>query len=124
MSKAYIKFEVPKELSDKVLQLIELAKNSGKVKRGINEATKSIENSLAKLIVIAEDIEPEEIAMHLPILCEEKKINYVFVPSKLDLGRASGIDVQSAAIAIVDVGEGNDLLSEIASNIEKLRTKA
>jgi len=124
MAKAYVKFDVPKELSDKVLQLVEIAKNTGKLRRGTNETTKSVERGQAKLVVIAEDIEPEEIAMHIPILCEEKKIYYVYVPSKLDLGRASGIDVQSATVAIIDPGEGKDLLSEITSSVEKLKTQS
>jgi len=37
------KFEVPKEVSDKILQTLELAKNTGKIRKGTNETTKSIE---------------------------------------------------------------------------------
>jgi len=121
MPKAYVKFNVPKELNDKVLQLLETAKNSGKVRRGINETTKNVERGVAQLVIIAEDIEPEEIAMHLPTLCEEKNIPYVYTPNKVDLGRASGIDVGSAAIAIVDAGEGKDSLKEIVKKIEQLK---
>ena len=121
MPKAYVKFSVPKELSNKVLQALEAAKNSGKLRRGINETTKAIEKSQAQLVVIAEDIEPEEIAMHLPVLCDEKKIPYVYVPSKLELGRASGIDVQSGAIAVVDAGEAKDSVSDIVKSISALK---
>jgi large subunit ribosomal protein L7Ae len=121
MPKTYVKFSVPKELSNKVLQALEAAKNSGKVRRGINETTKAIEKSQAQLVIIAEDIEPEEIAMHLPVLCDEKKIPYVYVPSKQELGRASGIDVQSAAIAIVDAGEAKDALNDIVKSIMQLK---
>lgn len=121
MPKVYVKFEVPKDLSDKVLRTLEAAKNSGKVRRGTNEATKAIDGGKAKLIIIAADVEPEEIVMHLPVLCEEKKIPYVFVPSKLELGRASGIDVQSAAVCIVDAGEGKDLLEEVIKSLEKIK---
>jgi large subunit ribosomal protein L7Ae len=121
MPKAYVKFSVPKELSNKVLQALEAAKNSGKLRRGINETTKAIEKSQAQLVIIAEDIEPEEIAMHLPVLCEEKKIPYIYVPSKLELGRASGIDVQSAAIAVVDAGEAKDSVGDIVKSIGQLK---
>ncbi len=122
MAKAYVKFQAPKELSDKALQLVEMARNTGKLRRGLNEATKTVERGAAKLIVIAEDVEPEEIIMHLPMLCDEKKIHYIYVPSKLELGRASGIDVQTAAIAITDAGEGKDLLTEIVSNLGKVKS--
>lgn len=120
MPKAYVKFDAPKELSDKVLQLVETAKNTGKIRRGTNETTKSIERSEAQLVVIAGDVEPEEIVMHLPALCDEKKIPYVYVPSKAELGRASGIDVPSAAIAVTDAGEGKEQLKETVKAIEKL----
>lgn len=118
MPKSYIKFSVPKELSDKVLQLVEMAKNSGKVRKGTNEATKAIEKSIAQLVVIAEDVEPEEIVMHLPALCDEKKVPYVFVPSKQELGRAAGIDKAMAAAAVVEAGEGKNLIKEIIHGIE------
>jgi large subunit ribosomal protein L7Ae len=122
MVKAYVKFSVPKELSDKILQVIEIAKNTGKVKKGTNETTKAVERGQGKLVIIAEDVEPEEIVMHLPPLCEEKKIPYVYVPSKLELGRASGIDVAAASACIIDPGEGKDLLKDIIEEIEKLKS--
>ncbi len=121
MTKSYVKFSVPKDLVDKILQAIETAKNTGKLRRGTNETTKAIEKGISQLVVIAGDVEPEEIVMHLPALCDEKKIPYVYVPNKLELGRASGIDVQSAAIAIVDAGEGKDLIKGIISSLEQFK---
>jgi large subunit ribosomal protein L7Ae len=121
MPKNYAKFKVPKEVSDKILQAIEIAKNSGKLRKGTNETTKAIEKGLAQLVVIAEDVEPEEIVMHLPALCEEKKIPYVFVPSKVDLGRAAGIDVGSASIGIVDFGEGKNQAKDLLKKIDETK---
>ncbi len=118
MPKSYVKFSVSKELSDKVLQLVEMAKNSGKIKKGTNETTKAIEKSIAQLVVIAEDVDPEEIVMHLPALCDEKKVPYVFVPSKQDLGRSAGIDKAMAAAAVTEAGEGKNLLKEIVQGLE------
>ncbi len=113
MSKpSYVKFEVPQELGDKALEAVRKAKESGKIKKGTNEATKAIERGLAKLVVVAEDVQPEEIVAHLPLLCEEKKIPYVYVSSKKSLGEAAGLQVGSAAVAIVDPGEGKDVLTK------------
>lgn len=123
MPKVYVKFQTPKELSDKILQAIESAKNTGKLRKGTNESTKAIEKDIAQLVVIAEDVEPEEIVMHLPALCEEKKIHYAYVPSKLELGRAAGVDVGSAAITIADPGEAKELLKEIFKKIDGLKMK-
>jgi len=115
------KFEVPKEVSDKVLQTIELAKNTGKIKKGTNETTKSIERGEAKLVVIANDVQPPEIVMHLPVLCDEKKIPYIYVPSKEELGRSAGINVGTASACIVEAGEGKNNLEQILKKIEELK---
>ncbi len=123
MPKSYVKFEVSKDLNDKVLQLIEMASNTGKIRKGVNETTKAVERGIAKLVVIAEDVEPEEIVMHLPALCEEKNVPYVYVKSKLDLGRASGIDVAASSAAILEPGEGKNLLKEIEKSIEEIIKK-
>jgi|SRR5438445_6871188 len=123
MAKEIVKVRPPKELVDKILQLMEVAKNSGKIRKGTNETTKAIEKGIAQLVVIAEDVEPQEIVMHLPALCEEKKIPYVHVPSKLELGRSMGIDVGSASGCIVDAGEGKKTLQEVLKNLEKIVVK-
>jgi len=117
----YVKFDVPKDLASKVLETVELAANTGKVKRGTNETTKAIERGIAKLVVIAEDVEPPEIVAHLPPLCEEKKVPYVYVPSKSKLGEASGIDVSAAAVAIIEGGKAEAQIKDIASKVESLK---
>ena len=123
MPKSYMKFEVPKDLSDKILQAVETARNTGKIRKGTNESTKALEKGEVKLLVIAGDVEPEEIVMHLPPLCDEKKIPYTYVPSKSELGRAAGLDVPSAAVSVVEPGEGKELLKEVVSQVEKLMPK-
>jgi large subunit ribosomal protein L7Ae len=102
-----------KELVNKVYQALELARNTGKIKKGTNEVTKAVERSQAKLVVIAEDVEPKEITMHLPIICNEKKCPFVYVPSKEELGRAAGINVAAASACIIEPGEARELLNEI-----------
>lgn len=110
--------ELPKELVSKVLQALEIAKNTGKIKKGINEVTKSIERGDAKLVAIAEDVDPKEIVMHLPVLCDEKRCKYIHVPSKEELGRAVGINVGTASACIIDAGEAKDLIEEIMKKTE------
>lgn len=121
MPKSYVKFETPKELADKALQTLELARNTGKIKKGTNETTKAVEKGIAKLVLIAEDVEPEEIVMHLPPLCEEKGVPYLYVPSKRELGRAAGIDVAAASACIVEPGEAKSSLEGIIKEIEKIK---
>jgi large subunit ribosomal protein L7Ae len=118
MPKSYVKFSVPKDISDKALHLLETARNSGKIRKGTNETTKAVEKSMAQIVIIAEDVEPEEIVMHLPSLCDEKKVPYVYVPSKQEIGRACGIDKNMAAAAVVEAGDGKNLLKEIVVGLE------
>jgi len=121
MPKSYVKFETPKELAEKALQALELARNTGKIKKGTNETTKAVEKGLAKLVLIAEDVDPEEIVMHLPPLCEEKNVPYLYVPSKAELGRAAGIDVAAASACIVEPGEAKNLVESITKEIKKIK---
>jgi len=123
MAKAYVKFEVPKEIVDRTIQALEVAKNTGKIRKGTNEVTKTIERGKAKLVVIAGDVEPPEIVMHLPIICNEKKVAYTYIPSKRELGRAVGIDVGTASVAIVDPGEAKGTVDEIIKKLENVQKK-
>lgn len=117
---AFVKFEQTKDLTDKVFEALELARNSGKFRRGVNETTKAIERGIAKLVVMAEDVTPEEILMHLPVLCREKQVTFAYVPSKLELGKSSGINVPTSSLAIVEEGEAKKTISDISTKIKAL----
>ncbi len=119
----YVKFDVPKEIVEASYEVLRQASRSGKVKKGTNEATKAVERGIAKLVVIAEDVNPPEVVAHLPILCEERKIPYVFVPSKDEIGPAVGIDVPTASAAVIEPGEGAQILEQITQELERLRKK-
>ena len=115
------KFQVPKELVNTIYEAVATVNQTGKLRKGVNETTKSIERGLAKLVVIADDVTPEEIVMHLPLLCEEKQIPYVYVPSKQELGNSAGIAVPTASVAVENEGDGEGLVKEIQGKLEGLR---
>ena len=121
MSQSYVKYKVPEEFSKTVYETIGLVRIGGKIAKGTNEITKAIERGEAKLVVMAEDVKPEEILMHIPLLCEEKEIPYTYVPNKSDLGSATGLKVSAASIAIVDSGENEKELRELIDKIKELR---
>lgn len=98
---------------NKILEVIELARETGKIRKGVNETTKAIERGDAKLVITADDVSPPEILMHLQPLCEEKKITLVKVPNKSELGRAAGLEVGTSSIAVVDAGDAKKKLEEI-----------
>lgn len=122
MAKAiYVKFDVPQELSDKAAEALEIARDTGKVGKGTNEVTKAIERGDALLVLIAENIDPPEIAAHLPVLSEEKDTPYVYIPTKDELGEAAGLNVGTASAVITDAGEAEDLVNEVVEKVEELK---
>ncbi len=101
---------------ESVFEAIEIAKTSGKIKKGTNEVTKAIERGTAKLVAYAEDASPKEIVMHLPLLAKEKEIPCIKVSSKEELGAAAGLGVATVAVAITNEGSAKDLIKDIASS--------
>lgn len=85
--------------------IVEKARKTGKIEKGVNEVTKSIERGDAKYVVYASDVNPKEIVQHLPILCKEKKILCAEVDSKEKLGLVAGIGVSCSAVAVINLGE-------------------
>jgi large subunit ribosomal protein L7Ae len=120
----YVKIEVPKEVADAAYEALQIAAKTGTVRKGTNETTKAVERGQAKLVVIAEDVDPPEIVAHLPLLCEERKIPYVYVPSKEKLGNAVGIDVSAASACVISEGDALGLVKEIIKRIEQIRKGA
>ncbi|NWF97162.1 MAG: 50S ribosomal protein L7ae [Candidatus Thorarchaeota archaeon] len=118
---SFVDWEATEELQKKALEALESAKDTGRIKKGINEATKSIERGIARLVLIAEDVEPPEITMYLPGLCDDKKVPYIFVKSKNDLGTAAGVERPTAAVAIIVEGKAKDLVADVVDKIAGLR---
>ena len=104
--------------AEKALEAIEVAKNTGKIKRGINEATKALERGIAKLVVFAKDVQPKEITLHLPVLAKEKGVPCVEVNSKEELGSASGVGVPTSAVAIINEGDAKKVVEELKIKLE------
>ena len=116
----FVKFSMPEELRARQAGLLEKVKKSGKVRIGANEATKAAERGVAKLIVIAEDVSPPEIVMHLPLICKEKNIPFSYVSTKKGLGQYVGIEVGTAAIAVLDEGETKKEFADFAKKLQEI----
>ena len=90
--------------------------------QGANEATKTLNRGQAEFVVLAADSEPLEILLHIPLLCEDKNVPYVFVRSKQALGRACGVS-RPVIAASVTQNEGSQIKPQIITiqqDIEKL----
>ena len=121
---SYVKIKVPDELKNDIkaaLNKIAETRDS-KIRKGMNEVTKAIERSLAKIVIMAEDVNPPEILFHVPLLCKEKGIPYGYISTKKELGNAVRINVSSSAIAVENVGTGNEnILSDIIKKLDALK---
>ncbi len=116
----YVRFEVPKEISEKALEALETARDTGKIKKGTNEVTKAVERGNAKFVIIGSDVQPPEIVMHMPMICDEKNVPYIFAP-KADIGEAAGLHVPAASACIIEEGKARDMLTEIIEKVKELR---
>ena len=121
---SYVKFKVPKNLQGAIKNAITTIAETrdSKIRKGMNEVTKSIERGTAKLVIMAEDVSPPEILFHVPLLCDEKKIPYSYLPTKKEVGNVVKINVGSSAISIDNVGSGNEnILKDIIKKVNELK---
>ena len=66
------------------------------------------------------DVDPPEIVAHLPLLCKEKKIAYLYVSTKEVLGKACNLGVKTASCTIANEGEVKAKIDNLASRIKEL----
>ncbi|KDE02343.1 ribonucleoprotein-associated protein [Microbotryum lychnidis-dioicae p1A1 Lamole] len=109
-------------LTSQILDLIQQASHYKQLKKGANEATKTLNRGIAQIIVMTADTEPIEILLHLPLLCEDKNVPYVFVPSKTALGRACGVSrpVIACSVTTNEARELQGQIDTIRNQIERL----
>jgi len=99
-------------LTQRILDIIQQCGNYRQLKKGANEATKTLNRGTSELIVLAADTSPLAILLHLPLLCEDKNVPYVYVPSKTALGRACGVS-RAVIAASITTNEASDLMPQI-----------
>jgi U4/U6 small nuclear ribonucleoprotein SNU13 len=99
-------------LSQSLLDLVQQASHYRQLKKGANETTKTLNRGTSEIVILAADTTPLPIILHLPLLCEDKNVPYVYVPSKMALGRATGVSRPVIACSIT-TNEASDLTATI-----------
>jgi len=107
-----------KALQKEIFSLITKASQLKQIKKGANEATKTLNRGISDLIIIAADAKPLEIVLHLPLLCEDKNVPYVFVESQKLLGRSCGVSRPVIAVSIL-----NKTPEILKKTVDKLKDK-
>ena len=112
----------PKSIQKEIFNAITKASQLKKIKKGANESTKTLNRGISDLIVIAADVKPLEIVLHLPLLCEDKNVPYVFVESQRLLGRACGVSRPVIAASILNntSDELKKTITNLKAEVEKL----
>ncbi|KAE8450339.1 RNA binding protein snu13 [Mollisiaceae sp. DMI_Dod_QoI] len=109
----------PPDLTQELLDLVQQAGHYRQLKKGANEATKTLNRGISEIIVLAADTAPLAILLHLPLLAEDKNVPYVYVPSKSALGRACGVS-RSVIAASITTNEASDLMGQIRAIKDKV----
>ncbi|XP_062116865.1 H/ACA ribonucleoprotein complex subunit 2-like protein [Humulus lupulus] len=109
-----------KKLCKRTLKLVRRAAEHKCLKRGVKEVVKSIRRGQKGVCVIAGNISPIDVITHVPILCEEAEIPYVYVPSKEDLANAGATKRPTCCVLVMTKPAKGELSSE---ELEKLKSE-
>ncbi|XP_027369008.1 H/ACA ribonucleoprotein complex subunit 2-like protein [Abrus precatorius] len=90
-----------KKLCKRTLKLVRRASEHKCLKRGVKEVVKSIRRGHKGLCVIAGNISPIDVITHVPILCEESDIPYIYVTSKEDLASAGATKRPTCCVLVM-----------------------
>mmetsp|Transcript_17433 Transcript_17433/g.43015 ORF Transcript_17433/g.43015 Transcript_17433/m.43015 type:complete len:175 (-) Transcript_17433:296-820(-) len=97
----------------KILKVVKKASKHKQVKRGVKEVVKALRKETKGLCVIAGDISPIDVITHVPILCEEAGVPYIYVHSKEELG-AAGMTKRptSCMLVLLEPQKGGEKMSD------------
>ncbi|KAF9926316.1 snoRNA-binding protein [Linnemannia zychae] len=97
------------KLTKKLLKTVKKAAKAKHVKRGVKEVVKGLRKGEKGLVLIAGDISPIDVITHVPVLCEENDVPYVFLPSKEELGTAGSTKRPTSCVMVVLGGKKKDM---------------
>uniref|UniRef100_A0A224Y000 Putative nucleolar protein nhp2 n=1 Tax=Panstrongylus lignarius TaxID=156445 RepID=A0A224Y000_9HEMI len=110
-----------RKLTKKIYKLIKKAsKNREYCKSGLKLVQSSIRKGATGLIILAGDVTPVDVMIHLPAVCEDKDIPYCYVPSKEDIGTAMGVTRGVISVLIIDNPEIQDNFVEVLNEVKAL----
>ena len=121
----HIAYETPQDVQEQVYEMVKaLGKDGrGSLKKGANEVTKAAERGSAQMVIMAENVNPSELLAHIPMICKEKSIPFIYVEDQAYLAEAAGMPVgtRTAAIAVMDVSKDTtDRFNEVKGHFETL----
>lgn len=75
-----------------------------------------------RIVIIAADISPIDVLSHLPTLCEERGIPYIFVPSREAIGGACKTKRPTSCVYIEAPGKKDEIKGKFDKAEKKIRS--
>lgn len=88
------------------------------VRAGVNTVTSLVESKKAQLVVIANDVDPIELVLHLPSLCRKMGVPYCIVKNKSRLGRLVRRKTCTAVALSAMNPEDRSALSKVVESVK------
>ncbi|XP_031566694.1 H/ACA ribonucleoprotein complex subunit 2-like protein [Actinia tenebrosa] len=108
-----------RKLTKKVYKVVKKATKAKSLRRGVKEVVKAIRKGEKGLVILAGDVSPIDVISHIPIMCEDSKLPYVYVPSKVDLGASS---MTKRPTSIVLIKPHQDIKESYEECVETVKT--
>ncbi|KAH7026006.1 50S ribosomal protein L30e-like protein [Microdochium trichocladiopsis] len=128
---ALVPFALPladDKATKKILKTVRKAAKSKTLKRGVKEVVKSLRKSPAAgpnntafpgVVVLAGDISPMDVISHIPVLCEDVNVPYIFVSSRAELGAAGSTKRPTSVVMVTEKRTGGKAASASATIAEE-----
>ncbi|KAG7154975.1 H/ACA ribonucleoprotein complex subunit 2-like protein-like [Homarus americanus] len=90
------------------------------LRNGLKDVQTRIRKGETGIVIFAGDVSPIEVMCHLPAVCEEKQLPYIYTPSRQDLGAAMGVKRGSLTVLIRENDKYQDLYDKVKEDINKV----
>ncbi|KAI8870104.1 L30e-like protein [Ramicandelaber brevisporus] len=114
-----------RSLLKKLVSTTKKAHKHKHVKRGVKEVVKGLRKGDKGLVLLAGDIAPIDVISHIPVLCEDSNVPYVYVPSRELLGEAGSTKRPTSCLMIVQGGKTGkgEGLEDYKEGLEKCKSE-
>ena len=96
------------KVEKKLLKLVKHGMKDKIIRRGVKETVKALRKDKGGVVIIAADISPIDVLSHLPVLCEEKGVPYIYVKSRAEVGEACKTKRPTSCVMITKPDKGKD----------------
>ncbi|XP_046383348.1 H/ACA ribonucleoprotein complex subunit 2-like protein [Ischnura elegans] len=114
-----------RKLTKKLYKLIRKAsKQKTFLRNGLKDVQTKIRKGETGLVIVAGDVTPIDVVCHLPGVCEDLSIPYVYTPSRQDIGAAMGVKRGAVTVMIRDHADYKELYDECSAEVSNLNSAA